>query len=219
VADDRSSLGAGAEYPESVRRLLDRLARLPGIGRRSAERLAFYLLKSPQEEALELSQAISDVKLTVRHCPVCYNFAEGERCRICEDPRRDRSLVLVVEQPKDLIAIEQTGMFRGVYHVLLGRISPLEGVGPEALTVARLVERVKDPSTNAGGERIAEAVLALNPTLEGDGTSLFLADELAKLGVRVTRLARGLPAGRELEFAGKAVLAEAIEGRRPVDEG
>jgi recombination protein RecR len=209
--------GGGAEYPESVQRLLERLSSLPGIGRRSAERLAFHVLKSPRDEALALAEAIREVKTTVRHCPICFNFAEGERCRICDDARRERGTVLVVEQPKDLIAIEQTGMFRGVYHVLLGRLSPLEGVGPDALTVGRLLERVDDASSNAGGEAVSEVVLALNPTLEGDGTALYLSEALGKRGVRVTRLARGLPAGRELEFASKAVLAEAIQGRLPME--
>ncbi len=216
-AHNRSSRPApGSAYPESVERLLTHLSRLPGIGRRSAERLAFHVLKAPRDEALALARAISDVKTTVRYCPVCFNFAEGEVCSVCADPRRDRSLVLVVEQPKDLIAIEQTGMYRGLYHVLLGRLAPLEGVGPEALTVDRLLQRVDDPSTNSGGEAVREIVLGLNPTLEGDGTALYLGEELERRPVRVTRLARGLASGRELEFASKASLAEAISERRPL---
>jgi recombination protein RecR len=204
---------SGSAYPESVERLL---SRLPGIGRRSAERLAFHVLKAPRDEAMALAKAISDVKTSVRYCPICFNFAEGETCSICADPRRDRSLVLVVEQPKDLIAIEQTGMYRGVYHVLLGRLAPLEGVGPEALTVDRLFERVDEPGSNSGRQRVEEVVLGLNPTLEGDGTALYLAEELERRPVRVSRLARGLASGRELEFASKASLAEAISGRRPL---
>ncbi|MEO1128493.1 MAG: recombination mediator RecR [Planctomycetota bacterium] len=213
--NDRSQ-SEGAAYPESVQRLLNEFARLPGIGRRSAERLAFHVLKAEREDAMGLARAIHDVKTNVRHCPVCFNFAEGEQCAICADPRRERATVLIVEQPKDLISIEQTGMYRGVYHVLLGRLAPLEGVGPEALTIARLIERVEDPASNSGGEPVREVILGLNPTLEGDGTALFLAEEMERRSVRVTRLARGLPSGRELEFASKAVLADAIEGRQPM---
>lgn len=192
------------------------MARLPGIGRRSAERLAFHVLKSQRDDAMALSQAIADVKTRVRHCPICFNFADAEICSICADPRRDRGVVLVVEQPKDLISIEQTGMFRGVYHVLLGRLAPLEGVGPDALTIDRLLERIDDPRSNSGGASVSEVVFGLNPTLEGDGTALYLAERLQSRGVRVTRLARGLASGRELEFASKTSLAEAIEGRRPL---
>lgn len=208
---------SGAAYPEPVDRLIAELARLPGIGRRSAERLAFHLLKATEDEAMGLARAVRDVKATVRHCGVCFNFAEGELCRICRDERRDRGLVLVVEQPRDLIALEQTGMFRGVFHVLMGRLAPLEGVGPEALTCARLMERLDDPAQNAGGERVREVILGMNPTLEGDGTALYLAESIRSRGVRVSRLARGLPSGAPLEFASKAVLADALEGRRAVE--
>lgn len=202
-------------YPDSVNRLLGGLARLPGIGRRSAERLAFHILKQDREEALALAKAIHDVKTTVRHCPVCFNFADGERCAVCADPKRDHSIVMVVEQPRDLIAIEATGMYRGLYHVLMGRLSPLEGVGPGDLTIAQLLDRIARPA--AGGVSVKEVILALNPTLEGDGTALYLGETLSARGVRVTRLARGLPAGGQLEFATKAVLADAIEGRRSVE--
>lgn len=205
-------------YPESVERLIREFGRLPGVGRRSAERLAFHVLKSVKEEALGLARAIEDVKKQVRYCPVCFSFADGDLCAICADAARDRSCVLVVEQPKDLIAIEQTGQYRGVYHVLLGRLSPLEGLGPESITASRVVDRVRDASKNAGGEKVVEVVLGLSPTLEGDGTALYLAEELGGTGVRVTRLARGLPSGREIEFAGTPVLAEAIRGRRPFEE-
>lgn len=210
-----------AAYPAVVVRLIDELARLPGIGRRSAERLAFHLLKVPPEDALSLSSAIADARQKVRPCRVCSNLAdigpdaEHTLCVVCADPRRDRATVMVVEQPRDLIALEQTGMFRGVYHVLMGRVSPLEGVGPADLTTAELLARIDDPGANLGTP-VKEVVLALNPTLEGDGTALFLAAELARRGVQLTRLARGLPAGSQLEYANKAVLADAIEGRRPV---
>lgn len=203
-------------YPPSVDRLLNEFAKLPGIGRRSAERLAFHVLKSDGAEAMRLAEAIDEVKRSVKHCAVCFNFTEGESCRVCSDPGRDAATVLVVEQPRDLIALEQTGMFRGVYHVLLGRLSPLDGVGPGDLTIPDLLRRVDDPSANAGGRRVTEVVLGLNPTLEGDGTALYLAEELRRRGVRISRLARGLPSGGQLEFANKAVLADAIEGRQPL---
>jgi recombination protein RecR len=195
-----------------VDRLIDRLADLPGIGRRSAERLAFYLLKSEKDKALALAQAITDVKTTVRHCARCYHLSDGEVCSICADQCRDRTLVLVVEQPKDLLALEQTGMYKGLYHVLMGRLSPLEGIGPSDLTIARLLERVREP-----GSAIREVILGLNPTLEGDGTAMLLTDELRKAGVKVSRLARGLPSGSQLEYASKAVLADAIHGRQRVE--
>lgn len=210
-----------AAYPAVVVRLIDELARLPGVGRRSAERLAFHLLKVAPEDALALSSAIADARQKVRPCRVCSNLAdlgpdpEHTLCAVCTDPRRDRSTIMVVEQPHDLIALEQTGMFRGVYHVLMGRVSPLEGVGPADLTTAELLARIDDPRANLDTP-VKEVVLALNPTLEGDGTALFLGAELARRAVRLTRLARGVPAGSHLEFASKAVLADAIEGRRPI---
>jgi recombination protein RecR len=204
-------------YPGAVERLIGEFARLPGIGRRTAERLAFHILKSDAPTALALAKAVQDVKETVRHCGVCYNLTDADPCPICADPGRDRSLVLVVEQPKDLIALEQTGMYRGVYHVLMGHISPLEGIGPDDLTVNSLFERVDRPERNPGAAPVREVVLGLNPTLEGDGTALYLADQLKGRGLRVSRLARGLPTGGQLEYANKAVLADAIQGRQAVD--
>lgn len=218
----RKAAAAPSGYPESVTRLIDELARLPWIGRRSAERLAFHLLKATPTEALALSTAIADVKQRVRHCRVCYNLMDGPAstddpglCAICASPERDRSSVMVVEQPKDLISLEQTGSYKGLYHILMGRISPLEGVRPGDLTIADLLGRADEPAENLGTP-LHEVILALNPTLEGDGTALYLAQELDRRGVRVTRLARGLPTGSPLEFASKAVLADAIEGRRPM---
>ncbi len=207
----------GRVYPESVDRLIAQLTRLPGVGRRTAERIAFFILKSDKEPALALAEAIRDVKERVKHCSICFNLTDADPCQICDAPRRDRSKVLVVEQPKDLFALEQTGMYQGLYHVLMGRMSPLDGVGPEDLTVAELLARVDEPSKNAGGERIEEIVLGLNPTLEGDGTGLYLADQLKSRNVRVTRLARGLPTGWQLEYANKAVLADAIQGRQSME--
>jgi recombination protein RecR len=204
-------------YPAAVERLITEFARLPGIGRRTAERLAFHILKSDPPTALALSQAVRDVKETVRHCSTCYNLTDHDPCAICGDPSRDHALVLVVEQPKDLIALEQTGMFRGVYHVLMGHISPLEGVRPEDLTIPDLLRRVDEPARNAGQAQIREIVLGLNPTVEGDGTALYLAEELRPRGVKVSRLARGLPTGGSLEYANKAVLADAIQGRQMLE--
>jgi recombination protein RecR len=204
-------------YPATVEALVSEFARLPGIGRRSAERLAFYILKSDAPAALALSRAIQDVKERVRHCSVCSNLTDVDPCPICADETRDRTTVLVVEQPKDLIALEQTGMYRGLYHVLMGRLSPLDGIGPSELTVSELLARIDTPSKNPGGVQIKEVVLGLNPTTEGDGTALFLSDQLKSRGVRITRLARGLPAGGQLEYANKAVLADAIQGRQTME--
>lgn len=193
--------------PPSLSKLKDEFEKLPGIGPRSAERLAFHILKSPKEDALALAAAIRDVKEQVRHCRVCYNLTEADPCGICRDPRRDATTVFVVEQPKDVILLESTGLVRGVYHVLLGHIAPLDGVEPGDLTLDALAARVK-----AGG--IQEVVLALNPTLEGEGTALHVRSLLSGMGVRITQLARGVPTGSQLEYATRAVLQDAIEGRR-----
>lgn len=209
-------------YPASVQRAIDELAALPGIGRRTAERLAFYLLKSPPEAARSLASAIAEMRTRSSPCPICGNLADDPPCRICRaavpgadgHAPRDASLVLVVEQPRDLFAIEASGAFKGVYHVLMGRLSPLEGVGPGDINIADLLDRVEKPDRNCGGVRVREVVLGLNPTLEGDATGLYLAQELEKRGVAVSRLARGLPSGGQIDWASKAVLADAIEGRR-----
>lgn len=206
----------GGPYPQSVGTLVDALAGLPGIGRRTAERLAFWVLKAETSDALALADAIRAVKRDVRHCSVCWNLTDSDPCRICADPTRDATLVLVVEQPKDLISLEQTGMHRGIYHVLMGRLDPLDGVGPEALTVDDLVARVQDSSKNARGVAIREVIMGLNPDMEGDSTALLVAQRLAGAGVAVTRLARGLPSGSQIEFANRASLADAIALRQPV---
>lgn len=211
---DGGRASGSAAYPEPVQRLLTELAELPGIGRRSAERLAFYLLKSSPARAGALARAIDDVKREVRQCSVCFNLSSGDACSICADPRRERDRVLVVEQPRDLIALEQTGAYRGLYHVLMGRIDPLEGVGAGDLTVEALLARVRDPAKQPGGVAVREMVLGLNPTLEGDGTAMQLAELLAGERVELTRLARGLPAGGQLEWSSKSVLADAIAERR-----
>jgi recombination protein RecR len=198
-----------AGYSETIERLIAELGKLPGIGARSAERLAFHILKSRPEEALALAEAIRAVKLNVRPCKVCYNLAEGELCGVCADGRRDHAVICVVEQPKDLLALEATGVYRGVYHVLMGHIAPLENIDPEDLTLDGLVDRVR-----AGG--IREVILGTNPNVAGDGTALHITSLLAPLGVKVTRLARGLPAGGQIEYSSKSVLADALTERREI---
>jgi recombination protein RecR len=210
VAAERTS----PAYPECVTRLIEEFGRLPGIGRRSAERLAFFVLKSAEPDAMRLAQAITDVKRRIRHCSTCWNLTDADPCPICANPARDASTVLVVEQPKDLISLEQTGMYRGVYHVLMGRLDPLEGVGADSLTLRDLVRRAQRPESNARGVAVREVILGMNPDMEGESTGLQVAAEMGRLGIRVTRLARGLPAGGQIEFASKAVLADAIACRQ-----
>jgi recombination protein RecR len=196
-----------ADYSASVTRLIEEFARLPGIGKKSAERLAYHILRVSEAEALGLATAISDVKRNVRHCRICYNLAEGEECAICRDPRRDDALLCVVEQPRDLLALEQAGVYRGKYHVLLGRITPLEGIGPDQLTIDALVKRVREG-------KVREVIMATNPTVEGDGTALHISNLLADQQVNFTRLARGITTGSVLEFANKEILADAMTGRQ-----
>ncbi len=190
-----------------LQRLMDELRRLPGVGARSAERLAFHLLKASREEALALAQAIVAIKDQIRPCRQCFNLADGDLCAICADGRRDPSQIVVVEQPKDLLALESTGLITGVYHVLMGHIAPLEGVQPSDLTIDALVRRVR-----AGGVR--EVILATNPTVEGDATALYISSLLADTGVTLTRLARGIAPGSQIEYANRAMLEEAFRGRR-----
>jgi recombination protein RecR len=193
----------------AVDRLIEAFGKLPGLGAKSAERIAYHLLKAPPEEALALAEAIRAIKESVRHCQACFHLTEADQplCEICRDPRRDQGLICVVEQSRDLLALEKSSTFAGVYHVLLGRLAPLQGVGPEQLTVDALERRVR-----AGGVR--ELIMATNPNLEGDGTALLVANRLADTGVTVTRLARGLASGSVLEFANKEMLADAINGRQ-----
>ncbi len=190
-----------------LQRLIDELRKLPGIGARSAERIAFHLLKAERDEALALAKAITATKDEIRPCSRCFNLADGELCHICSDHRRDQGQIVVVEQPKDLISLEATGLITGVYHVLMGHIAPLEDVGPADLTIDALVQRVK-----SGGVR--ELVLATNPTLEGDATALHISSLLADTGVKITRLARGIAPGAQIEFANRAMLEEAFRGRK-----
>jgi recombination protein RecR len=196
-----------AQLTESVARLIEQLAKLPGIGRKSAERLAYHLLRVHKAEAMALADSIRDVRENVRYCQQCFNLAEGELCVICGDAKRDSALLCIVEQPRDLMALEQAGVFAGLYHVLLGRIAPLEGIGPDQLTLEQLVERVRTGS-------FREVIMATNPTVEGDGTALHISNLLDEFPVSVTRLARGITTGSILEYTNKEILADALSGRQ-----
>ena len=195
------------ELTQSVSELIDEFAKMPGIGKKTAERLSYYVLRLGRTEALALADAIRRVKENVRYCKNCYNLAEQEECDICRDARRDRETLCIVEQPRDLMALEQSGGYRGLYHVLLGRIAPLDGIGPEQLTLEALVRRVREGS-------LREVVMATNPTVEGDGTALYVSNLLSEFPVRVTRLARGITTGSMLEFASKEILSDALAGRQ-----
>jgi recombination protein RecR len=197
-------------YTETVNKLIEELAHLPGIGSKTAERLAFHILKSSPEKALALAQAINDVKTKIKQCKTCFNFAETESCPICSDTRRDKSRICVVEQPKDVIVLEKTGQCKWVYHVLGGHIAPLDGIEPADLTIDKLVERVK-----AGG--VQEIIMATNPNMVGDGTSLYISSLLKGTGVKITRLARGLATGTTLEYANSRMLSDAITARQPLE--
>jgi len=198
-----------SNYSQSIQNLMNQLARLPGIGMRSAERITFHLLKQNPADALGLADAIRDVKTRIKNCSICYNLTEQDPCAICADPARDQSLVCIVEQPKDLLALESANLFRGTYHVLLGRISPLDGIEPRDLTLDALIRRL-----DSGNVR--ELMMGTNPTLDGDGTALYIQNLVAEKypAVQVTRLARGLPAGSSIEYANKNILADAISGRQ-----
>jgi recombination protein RecR len=197
-------------YEGPVQTLIDELGRLPGIGPKSAQRIAFYLLKVDSQDAKRLARAIEDAKDRVSWCRRCYNIAEGELCGFCSDERRDAHLVCVVEEPRDIVAVERTNEFSGRYHVLQGAISPIEGIGPEQLRVKELLARISD-------EDVTEVILATNPNIEGEATAMYLARMLKPLGLRVTRLASGLPVGGDLEYADEVTLGRALEGRREVD--
>lgn len=195
------------QISESVTRLIDQFSRLPGIGRKSAERLAYHILRVPMQEALDLADSIRNVRENVHYCRACFNLAEAELCAICNDPQRDRTKLCIVEQPRDLIALEQSAVYRGLYHVLLGRIAPLDGVSPDQLTIEQLVERVRRGA-------FQEVIMATNPTVEGDGTALYISNLLAEFPVSLTRLARGITTGSVLEYTNKEILADALSGRQ-----
>jgi recombination protein RecR len=194
-------------YPRALERLIEAFSAFPGVGRRTAERLAFYVLQMPDPEAVDLARAIAQAREGTRRCSECFNVGESDRCEICSDPSRDERVVCVVEEPRDVWAIEKAGVFRGRYHVLLGRLNPAEGYGPDLLTVPALLARVRRTG-------VQEVILATDPDLEGDGTALYVAEQLVPTGVRVTRLARGVPAGSAIEYLNRAVLADALEGRK-----
>jgi recombination protein RecR len=193
--------------PQPVERLINELARLPGIGPKSAARLTFYLLRTADDQALDLAQALQDLKERTQFCSTCFNITEEDPCLICQDTGRDQTVLCVVEEPLDVLAIERSRAYNGRYHVLHGAISPVEGVGPEDLRIAELVERVERGN-------FSELILATNPTLEGESTALYLQRRLAREGLRLTRLARGLPVGGDLEYTDEITLGRALEGRQ-----
>lgn len=193
-----------SSLPSSLQHLIDLLARFPGVGRKTAQRLAFYLLKANREEAVALAKAIIDIKDRIYRCSVCHNIAETDPCSLCSDPHRDQTVICVVQEPMDVLAIEKTGHYRGLYHVLGGVLSPLNGIGPEELNIASLLRRLN---------QVQEVILAINPTRDGETTALYLSKILKNMNLKVTRIAQGLPAGIELEFADELTIAHALEGR------
>jgi recombination protein RecR len=197
-------------YTESLNRLIEEFGKLPGVGPKTAERLAFYILKAQPAEAMKLADAISDVKNKIKRCRICFNLAEQEVCGICSDPKRDKGLICVVEQPKDVISLEKTGACKWVYHVLGGHIAPLEGIEPADLTIEQLVKRVQ-----AGD--VKEIIMATNPNMAGDGTTLYISSLLRTSDVKITRLARGLPTGSTIEYASGKMLTDAIIGRQQIE--
>ena len=199
-------------YADAVQLVIDELGRLPGIGPKSAQRLAFHLMKVSVEDTSRLTVAIDEMKAKVRFCDRCFNLAEGDLCVVCTDDRRDASVLCVVEDPRDIVAVERTGEFRGRYHVLGGAISPIDGIGPDQLRVRELLVRLEP-------EGVEEVILATNPNIEGEATAMYLARLLAPLGMDVTRIASGLPVGGDLEYADELTLGRALEGRRRLDGG
>ncbi len=194
-------------YPRSMLKLIEELGKMPGIGQKSAERLANYIIQRPYDEAMQLAVAIRDVKKNVNYCSICCNIGETDPCHICSDQNRDHKKVCVVEQPVDLFKIDKTGFYDGLYHVLLGHVNPLENINPEDINIDKLVKRVE-------GGNIQEVIIATNPNLEGDVTALCILERLEPLGVRVTQPARGMPTGSYLEYVNSAVIADAINGRK-----
>lgn len=190
---------------EALQQLIEEFSRLPGIGRKTAQRLALYLLKQPREDIVRMARTLVNMKDRIRYCSICWNITETDPCAICASPKRDGNTICVVEEPNDVIAVEKTNDFKGLYHVLGGALSPLDGVGPEDLKVKELLERITGS--------VAEVILALNPNVEGEATTIYLTKLLKPLGVKVTRIARGLPVGGDLEFADEATLSRALEGR------
>ncbi len=199
-----------SSYAAPVQDLIDELGRMPGVGPKSAQRIAFHLLKIPTEDALRLATAITEARQRVAFCTRCFNVTEGELCGVCRDERRDTTVLCVVEEARDIVAVEKTGQFRGRYHVLQGAISPIEGIGPEQLRVAELLTRLEP-------EAVTEVILCTNPNIEGEATAMYLGRLLQPLGIRVTRIASGLPVGGDLEYADELTLGRALQGRRDLD--
>jgi recombination protein RecR len=196
-------------YAKPLAQLVSEFEKLPGIGPKSAQRLAFHILRITEDEARSLAEAVLDVKQSIRLCPVCYNFTDQERCEVCTDQKRDRSFLCVVAEPRDVVAMEKTNEFRGMYHVLGGVISPMDGIGPEMLKIRELLARI-------GEGEIKEVVLATNPTIEGDTTAMYIAGLLKPLGVTVTRIAHGMPVGSDMDYADQATLIRALQWRREI---
>jgi recombination protein RecR len=190
---------------DTFEQLIEEFSQLPGIGRKTAQRLAMYILKLPKEEVSKMAQSLLDVKDKIRYCSTCWNFTEENPCRICSNPKRDQTTICIVEEPNDVLALEKTNEYRGVYHVLGGALSPLDGIGPEDLKIKELLSRI-----NSG---ISEVILALNPNIEGEATTMYLTRLLKPFGIKLTRLARGIPVGGDLEFADEATLSRALEER------
>ncbi|GIP36705.1 recombination mediator RecR [Paenibacillus sp. J2TS4] len=194
-------------YPEPLAKLIDSFSKLPGIGPKTASRLAFYILQMKEEDAIDFAKALVNVKRNLHYCSVCCNITDVDPCRICQDKSRDFSIICVVQEPKDLVAMERTREFNGYYHVLHGAISPMEGIGPDEIHIAELVKRLSD-------ERVQEMILATNPNIEGEATAMYLSRLVKPFGIRVTRIAHGLPVGGDLEYADEVTLTKALEGRR-----
>ncbi len=206
------AIGAMIHTSQTIERVIEHFSKLPGIGHKTAQRLALFILKLPKEDVRSLAESLIHLKEKVGYCTICSNITETDPCAICSNPKRDASIICVVEEPKDVLAVERTNEFRGLYHVLGGSISPLDGIGPEDLKIKELVHRVDDRQQKAG-ESLQEIILALDPNIEGETTTIYLSKLLKPFGIKITRIARGLPIGSDLEFADEATLARALEGR------
>ena len=196
-------------YTPALQKLIDELGKLPGVGPKSAQRIAFHLIKLPEQDALSLANAIQEAKQKVRFCEICFNMSDEVICEICSDTQRDGSLVCVVEEPRDIVALERTREYKGLYHVLQGAINPIDGIGPEQLKIRELLERLK-------GNTLQEVILCTNPNIEGEATAMYLAKLIEPLGIQVSRIASGLPVGGDLEYADELTLGRALEGRRKI---
>lgn len=197
------------QYPEPIEKLINAFRQLPGVGPKTAQRLAFFVLKMPKEDVARMSRALVEAKEKIGSCKTCGNLTENPRCRICTDSRRDSSILCVVQEPRDVLALERTIDYRGLYHVLMGALSPMEGIGPDELRIRELLDRLRE-----GG--VEEVIMATNPNVEGEATALYVAGLVKDMGIKVTRLARGLPVGGDLEYADELTLSKALEGRREI---